>query len=275
VVETVSVLGVNVSAVNTTVVLTEVDRWIAEGRRHYICVTGAHGVIECQGDKELLRIHNRAGLVVPDGMPVVWVSRLRGFRQVSRVCGRELMLALCEHSVPRRYRHFFYGGGSGIGELLSQKVCQRFPGLTVVGSITPPFRPLTLEEDDKVVAEINAARPDVLWIGLSTPKQERWMASHRDVISAPVMLGVGAAFDFNSEVKRSAPVWMQHNGLEWAFRLASEPRRLWRRYAYIVPAFIALNLLQFLGLQSFPIAPAQGAATGAKLGISHGRRPRR
>jgi N-acetylglucosaminyldiphosphoundecaprenol N-acetyl-beta-D-mannosaminyltransferase len=253
-VETVSVLGVKVSAVNIAIVLTEADRWIAEGRRDYVCVTGAHGVIESQGDPELLRIHNRAGLVVPDGMPIVWVSRLHGGRQVSQVCGRELMLALCGHSVSRGYRHFFYGGGPGIGALLNQKLCHRFPGLNVVGSITPPFRALTEDEDERVVAEINRARPDILWVGLSTPKQERWMASHRARISAPVMLGVGAAFDFNSGVKKSPPSWVQRNGLEWAFRLVSEPRRLWRRYAYIVPAFLALNLLQLLRLQQFEVA---------------------
>jgi N-acetylglucosaminyldiphosphoundecaprenol N-acetyl-beta-D-mannosaminyltransferase len=154
-------------------VLRTIEKWIERREPHYICVTGVHGVMESQRDAEVRRIHNAAGLVTPDGMPQVWLSRLLGFRHVAQVCGSDLMLAVCEHSVTRGYRHFFYGGGPGGAEKLAAQLQARFPGLQVVGIDSPPFRPLTPSEDQAAVERINAARPDVVWVGLSTPKQER------------------------------------------------------------------------------------------------------
>jgi len=248
-----NVLGVGVSAINIPMAVATIERWIADSARQYVCVSGAHGVMECQGDEELRTIHNRAGLVTPDGMPLVWLSRLHGARHVSRVYGPDLMLALCERSPSKGYRHFFYGGAEGVPERLARSLHERFPGLIVAGTYSPPFRALTQEEERAIAAQIDAAKPDIVWVGLSTPKQERWMAVNRERLVAPVLIGVGAAFDFHAGLKSQAPRWMQHSGLEWLFRLVTEPRRLWRRYAYIVPIFLLFVMLQELGLRRRPL----------------------
>lgn len=245
----VNILGVGVSAINMEMALAVIEGWIKRRKPHYVCVTGVHGVMESQRDESLRRVHNQAGLVTPDGMPLVWLSRLKGYRHVDRVYGPDLMLALCEHSVSRGYRHFFCGGAEGVPEQLSEVLQKRFPGLQVVGTYSPPFRPLTPEEDEAVVRMINGADPDIVWVGLSTPKQERWMAEHRARLNAPVLIGVGAAFDFLTSRKPQAPRWMQRAGLEWLFRLLTEPRRLWRRYLINNPLFVALVLLDALGLR--------------------------
>ena len=234
----VDVLGVGVSAIDLERAVATFDQWIATGARHYVCVSGVHGVMESRRDPALRDVHNAAGLVTPDGMPLVWLSRLAGERQVRRVYGPDLLLAYCTHGIAFGRRHYFYGGAPGVAERLAQRLCGRVPGLRVVGMYTPPFRALTAEEDADVVAHIDAAAPDVVWVGLSTPKQERWMAEHRARLGAPVLVGVGAAFDFHAGLKRQAPRWMQRSGLEWAFRLATEPRRLGRRYLVNNPQFV-------------------------------------
>lgn len=237
-IERFDVLGVPVSALTMADALETIDGWIARRTPQYVCVTGVHGVMESQHDEELRRIHARAGMVTPDGMPLVWLARAGGRRWVERVYGPDLMLACCEASVDRGYRHFFYGGGAGVALRLAERMRGRIRGLDVVGVYSPPFRPLTEAEDDALVRQINHTRPDIVWVGLSTPKQERWMASHVGRISAPVLIGVGAAFDFHAGLKRQAPRWMQRSGLEWSFRLASEPRRLGARYLSNNPRFI-------------------------------------
>jgi N-acetylglucosaminyldiphosphoundecaprenol N-acetyl-beta-D-mannosaminyltransferase len=239
------ILGVRVSAINLKQAIESVELWIRGGKCTYICVTGVHGLMESRRDPQLRDIHNRAGLVTPDGMPLVWLSRLLGKSHTERVCGRDLMRKLTAVSSLHGYRQYYYGGSEGVVERLTQALTRAHPGLDVAGTRCPPFRQLTREEDDDDVNAINIARPDILWIGLSTPKQERWMATHLGRINAPVMIGVGAAFDFLAGTKREAPVWMQRVGLEWLFRLLSEPRRLWRRYAYIVPGFAFLAAGEF------------------------------
>jgi N-acetylglucosaminyldiphosphoundecaprenol N-acetyl-beta-D-mannosaminyltransferase len=170
--------------------------------------------MESRRDEQLRDIHNRAGLVAPDGMPLVWFSRLVGKRGVERVCGRDLMRKLTAVSALHGYRQFYYGGAEGVAERLKQALTTEYPGTTIVGVFCPPFRRLTQEEDNLVVDAINAVRPHIVWVGLSTPNQERWMAGHLGRIDAPVMIGVGAAFDFLAGTKRQAPVWMQRDGLE-------------------------------------------------------------
>jgi len=246
--ERVNVLGIGVSAITMADALAWIDHWIARRANQYICVTGVHGVMESQLDPALRVIHNRAGLVTPDGMPLVWISRLRGHRGVERVYGPDLMLACCESSVAKGYRHFFYGGATGVPERLSERLQKRFPGLQIAGQWSPPFRELTTLEEAELIERINTARPDIVWIGLSTPKQERWMARYVGQISAPVLIGVGAAFDMHAGVKKQAPRWMQRSGLEWLFRLGAEPRRLWRRYLINNPWFAWRLLLQWTGV---------------------------
>ena len=250
--ERVNILGVRMSAINMAQALSIIDGWIAHRQQHYVCITGVHGIIESQRDEGLRRIHNEAGLVTPDGMPLVWLGRLHGHAHVERVYGPDLMLAVCEQSLSKGYRHFFYGGGEGVPTLLTTNLRRRFPSLQVVGGYSPPFRPLSGAEDEQIVDAINEAAPDIVWIGLSTPKQERWMAEHLGRLAAPVLIGVGAAFDFHSGLKKQAPRWMQRSGLEWLFRLATEPRRLWRRYLVNNPLFVVLVVLQVLGLKRYP-----------------------
>jgi len=245
----VDVLGVGVSATTLSDAAATIEGWIAQGAREYVCVTGMHGVMESQRDAALLGIHNAAGLVTPDGMSLVWVSRWKGYHEVSRVYGPDLMLALCERSPARGYRHFLYGGSPQVLDRLIERLQARFPGLSIVGSLAPPFRPTTEEEGRSEVARINAAAPDFVWVGLGTPKQEQWMARQRPLLQAPVLIGVGAAFDFHAGTKAQAPRWMQRSGLEWLFRLLSEPRRLWRRYLTNIPLFAGYLLLDALGLR--------------------------
>jgi N-acetylglucosaminyldiphosphoundecaprenol N-acetyl-beta-D-mannosaminyltransferase len=240
----VNVLGVRVSAIDLPGAVRTIAGWITARASSYVCVSGVHGVMESQDDSTLLAIHNRAGLVAPDGMPLVWLGRLDGYRHMQRVYGPDLLLACCAESERRGWRHFFYGGGDGVADLLSQRMRQRFPALQVVGTYTPPFRPLTELEEADVVHRIREARADIVWVGLSTPKQERWMAAHVGRVDAPVLIGVGAAFDFHAGLKRQAPLWMQRSGMEWLFRLASEPTRLWRRYLTNNPRFVWRIALQ-------------------------------
>lgn len=251
-----NILGVGISAVNMSATLETIAGWIAQREHHYVCVTGVHGVMESQRDDRVRAIHSRAGLVVPDGMPLVWLCRAKGHKHVARVYGPDLMLAVCERSLETGYRHFLYGGAEGVPELLAEKLSQRLPGVRIVGTHSPPFRTLTPSEDAAVVRMINESGAGIVWVGLSTPKQERWMASHVGRLKAPVLIGVGAAFDFHAGLKRQAPRWMQRSGLEWFFRLITEPGRLWRRYLVNNLLFVLLVLSQALRLKRYTLAEA-------------------
>ena len=242
------VLGVMVDAVNLADAIRTVDAWITGPRPSYVCIAPAHAIMDYRRDPELLRIVNASGLTTPDGMSIVWLLRLMGHKNVERVYGPDLMLAVCERSLLTGWKHFLNGGAPGVAQELSRRIEQRFPGLAVAGTYTPPFRPLTPEEDRAVIEQIRASGADIVWVGISTPKQERWMADHVGRVGAPVLIGVGAAFDFLSGRKPQAPRWMQRSGLEWLFRLATEPRRLWRRYAEY-PLFALLVAVQLLGLR--------------------------
>lgn len=233
----VDVLGVGISAVDMPGAVAEIERWIVQRESHYVCVTGVHGVMESQDDPALRDIHNASGLTVPDGMPMVWAGRYAGFSQMARVAGPDLLPAVCAVGAERGWRHYFYGGAPGVAERLADVLAGRFPGLRVVGTHSPPFRPLTDAEARSITQQINAASPDCLWVGLSTPKQERWMAATANLLAVPATLGVGAAFDMHAGSLRRAPGWMQRSGLEWLYRLAAEPRRLAGRYLKNNPRF--------------------------------------
>jgi N-acetylglucosaminyldiphosphoundecaprenol N-acetyl-beta-D-mannosaminyltransferase len=246
------VLGVRVDAVQIPDVIALLEEWIrARGRTRYVAVTGMHGVTEAQHSPEMKAILNAADLVVPDGMPLVWVGRVRGFPLKRRVNGPELMLTFCERTEGRGYRHFFYGGADGVADLLAETLKKKFPKLVVAGTYAPPFRSLTPREEEDVIRRVREAAPDVLWVGLSTPKQERWMHRFRDRLDVPVMLGVGAAFDMHTGRVARAPVWMQEHGLEWLFRLSVEPRRLWRRYLVYGSEFVWSVAQELAGLRRF------------------------
>jgi N-acetylglucosaminyldiphosphoundecaprenol N-acetyl-beta-D-mannosaminyltransferase len=243
----VNILGVGVNAIDMSIAVNTVRDWIDRSDRNFVCVTGVHGVMESYRDPTLRKIHNAAGLVTPDGMPLVWLGRRLGFGQIKRVYGPDLMLALCECSMGKAYSHFLYGGGPEVAEKLAEELKDRFPGLQVAGVYSPPFRELTPDEDEGVIKMINDSGAQIVWIGLSTPKQEKWMSSHLKKLKAPVLIGVGAAFDIHSGLKPQAPAWMRNSGLEWLFRLITEPKRLWKRYAINNPMFVALAARQLLG----------------------------
>ena len=248
----VNILGVLVSPIAMDDALRAIEGWVFNRTPTYVTVTPAHAIMDAYGDPELRRIFNASGLTTPDGMAIVWLLRLRGHRRVERVYGPDLMLEVCRHGLDRRYRHFLFGGEAGVAEALRGRLEERFPGLEVVGTWSPAFGPISEQEDTSTVERINAAKPDIVWVGLGTPKQERWMAAHLGRLTAPVMIGVGAAFDFLSGRKPQAPRWMQRIGMEWFFRLATEPRRLWPRYRRY-PLFVLLATAQLLGLKRYPL----------------------
>lgn len=242
------VLGVRVHAVQMSDAVERLRSWIDDPQTsaRYVAVTAMHTIAESRQNDHFRLVLNTADLVVPDGMPLVWLGRLQGFPLRHRVCGAELMDSFCRAS-GTAYRHFFFGGTPGVAERLAQALHKKH-GIVVAGTYTPPFRALTNAEEAELTSIVDETSPDVLWVGLSSPKQEKWMYEHRHKLSVSVMLGVGAAFDMNSGNSRRAPEWMRDNGLEWLFRLASEPRRLWRRYLITIPKavwFVCMELLQF------------------------------
>ena len=251
----VNVLGVGVSALNLQSALAQIADAIQNRHKGYICVTGVHGVMEAQTDERFRAILNNAFLCTPDGMPMVWVGKIRGQSNMGRVYGPDLMLDICAWSQANPCRHFFFGGAPGVAEQLAEKLRERFPKLEVAGTFTPPFRPLNPDEENDLREKVRVARPDIFWVGLSTPKQEKFMAEYLPKLDATLMIGVGAAFDFLSGRVKQAPRWMQRTGLEWFYRLCSEPRRLAGRYFKNNPVFVAKIVLQLAGLKKYTLGP--------------------
>ncbi len=254
-----NILGVDVSAINMQDALDTIHGWIDQGKREYVCVTCVHGIMESYRSWELRDVHNRAGMVAPDGMPLVWLLRLTGHSGSDRVCGPELMPQVLQASVDRGDRHFLYGGTPASLETLAEKIRGTMPGARIVGKYAPPFRPLTETEDAEVVDLMNESGADIIWCGLGMPKQEMWMAAHRDRLNAAVLIGVGAAFDIHAGLVKRAPKLLRRSGFEWVYRLVNEPRRLWRRYLANNPLFLFLLALQASGLLKSSGAPDRTA----------------
>jgi N-acetylglucosaminyldiphosphoundecaprenol N-acetyl-beta-D-mannosaminyltransferase len=251
------VLGTRISATSYAEVADTCAAWIEQKAEasdpstvpsHYICVTSVHGVMEARKDPSIRAILNDADIATPDGTPLVWALRSFGRAEQQRVYGPNLMLTLCEQAARKGHRVFLYGGRLDTLEILQQNLMRRFPQLILAGSYSPPFRPLTDAEEADVQSMIREANPDLIFVGISTPKQERWMSSHRDTFPGVVMIGVGAAFDFHAGRVRQAPPWMQRNGLEWLFRLTCEPARLWKRYVLVTPWFLPFWAMQKAGM---------------------------
>lgn len=247
----VNVLGLSVDHISFENAVASIEQLIASGESHYVCVNSTQDIMISQSDRYFRQIVNGADLAPPDGWPVVWAMRSYGFNQKTRVTGPDLMAAICERSVEKGYKHFFYGGAEGVPELLAQKLSQKFPGIRIVGGYSPPFRPLTPDEDRQVIEMLNASGADILWIGISTPKQHYWMKEHREAVNIPLMFAVGAAFDFHSGRVKRAPLWMQRYYLEWLHRLWQEPRRLGMRYLRYLPAFAWKFALQRLTISDY------------------------
>lgn len=244
------VLGMRVDATSLEDATNRALAWSKAGESRYVCVANVHMVMEAYDAPDFRRIVNTANLVTPDGMPLVWMLRRLGFPEQERVAGPDLTLRICEAASQEGVPVGFYGGTPEVLESLVTNLKRKYPTLKIAYAYSPPFRPLTPEEDTQVVEEINSSGTRILFVGLGCPKQERWMAAHKGRVQA-VMIGVGAAFDFHAGRLPQAPAWMQRAGLEWLFRLLTEPRRLWRRYARHNPRFVILALMQLLGLRKF------------------------
>lgn len=252
-IERVNVLGIGISAINLDSAKRAVLEAIQSKRKGYVCITGVHGVMESQNDPQLRAIHNSAFLCTPDGMPMVWMGKLKGFKEMSRVYGPDLMLDIMEISKQFGIRHFFYGGANGVALELKRRFEEKFPGIQIVGTYEPPFRALNPDEQNQLTRLVSETKPDIFWVGLSTPKQERFMAEFLPKLDVALMVGVGAAFDFHSGRIRQAPRWMQRSGLEWFFRLCVEPKRLWRRYLSNNPRFVFRVACQLSGIKKYAL----------------------
>lgn len=247
----VNVLGVGVNPTNMPETLALIDHHLNSNKKGYICVTGVHGIMEAQKSPDLKDAINRSLTTVPDGRPTVWVGRLGGFREMRQVYGPGLMLRLCSRSVARGYTHFFYGGKPEVAEELKCALQTRFRGLKVVGTYTPPFRSLSNSEENELILLIATLKPDIFWVGISTPKQERFMAEFLPKLDTKLMLGVGAAFDIHTGRIADPPEWVQRIGMQWLHRLVQDPKRLWKRYLTNNPHFLYLITMQLLGITQY------------------------
>ena len=234
----VDILGVGVHALNMGSAVDILDDAATNGTKGYVTVTGVHGIMEAQDDPSFKRVLNSSLLTTPDGMPTVWIGRSRGFKKMGRVYGPELMLEVCRRSLQTGHTHFIYGGAPGVADDLAQVLQSKFPGLRIVGTHTPPFRPLNEQEERDLVNRIEELRPDFFWVCLGAPKQERFMAEYSTKLATTVMVGVGAACDILTGRTKDSPQWVKQSGLQWLHRLLQEPRRLWRRYLVNNPRFI-------------------------------------
>jgi N-acetylglucosaminyldiphosphoundecaprenol N-acetyl-beta-D-mannosaminyltransferase len=251
----INILGVGVSAISMEEAVRATDNFLRKQEdQAYVCVTGVHGIMEAQQDAQFRQILNGSFLTTPDGMPTVWLGHAHGFKTMTRVYGPDYMLQICKISVERGYRHFLYGGKPGVAEQLRASLLEKYPGVQIVGTYTPPFRPLTAAEEDDLRQQIEQCRADVLWCGLSTPKQERFMSAYNGRLPVKLMVGVGAAFDLLSGNLSEAPAWMKRSGLQWLYRLLKEPRRLWRRYLMNNPRFVWLTMLQLTKVKKFSLS---------------------
>lgn len=257
----VNILGVGVSALDLKDAVSSVTSFLQTGKKGYICVTGMHGIMEAQSDPEFREIQNNSLLTTPDGIPTVWIGRIDGHKQMKQVRGADFMLEVCEASARSGARHFLYGGKPGVAELLRDILTIRFPDLQIVGTYTPPFRELTQQEEIELREQLRQSRADVLWCGISTPKQERFMARYIESLPVRLMIGVGAAFDLNAGLLKDSPLWIQRCGLQWLHRLFQEPRRLWKRYLLNIPRFLWLYLLQRAGVRSFELPQRESVSS--------------
>lgn len=244
------ILGLRLDATSYDRATQSITAWAAQGDSRFVCASTVHMVMEAYDSEPYRHVVNSADLVTPDGMPLVWSLRWLGCKGQARVYGPDLMLEVLEAAAVERIPVGFLGGKPEVLALLVERMTRRFPDLQVAYAVSPPFRTATEAEKQATIEEINQSGTRILFVGLGCPRQERWMAEHRGKIQA-VMLGVGAAFDFHAGTTPQAPRWMMRSGLEWLFRLLSEPRRLWKRYLKHNPRFVVLVLLQILRLKSF------------------------
>ena len=243
--ERVKIVSLRVNVVNHESAIRQIHELVEKQNGGYVCFSTVHMIMESHDNPEYGAKVNAADLIIPDGMPLVWMQKLQGTKGAARVRANDLMTMLCAYAEKNDMSVGFYGGKQTVIDAILERAKRDFPNLKIAYAYSPPFRPLTDAEDSEITAEINQKKPDILFMGLGCPKQENWMSAHRDKLTA-VMLGVGASFDFFAGNVRESPDWIGRLGLEWLFRLTQEPRRLWRRYLILNPRFMRLATLQLL-----------------------------
>ncbi len=247
-----NVLGVDVDAIDMERALAHISSVLNGRRKGYVCVAGVHGVIEAQRSKELFDAYMHSEMTIPDGMPLVWVGHQQGHEAMRRVTGPDLMREVFKRDQFSELTHFLYGGRPGVAGELRDKLLARFPWARIVGTYTPPFRDLSSEEEEDFVRTIREVKPDIIWVGISCPRQEVFMARCLPLLETRLMFGVGAAFDYHTGRIRDCADWVKNAGLQWLHRLAQDPRRLWRRYLKTNPAFLWHIAWQISGVRQYP-----------------------
>jgi N-acetylglucosaminyldiphosphoundecaprenol N-acetyl-beta-D-mannosaminyltransferase len=242
-----NILGTRVNPLTIKEAVTQIKIWVTQKSTYFVSIASINNILSALKESSLVAVQNSADMTTADGMPLVWILRLRGHKHIERVCGPDLMPAVLEMAEQEGFSNYFYGCTDEVLETMRNNLKKMFPGLKVAGSYAPPFRKLNEEENREVIDRINRCNPQLVWVGLSTPKQELWMYENRGRLKDCVIIGVGAAFDYFAGNIKRAPKWMQSFGLEWLFRLVQEPRRLWKRYLLLYPRFPFLLMKEFLG----------------------------
>ena len=242
--QTIELLGVKVSRINLSLAIKTICQWVKDKQKAYVCIAPVATLVDAKRNADYRRVINGAHMVTPDGMPVVWLARIKGCPEVSRTYGPDLMRFLCAQE---GIRHFFYGANEHVLQQLTHRLRIAQPKIQIAGTYAPGYTQDMRPEDPKVIQTINDSAADILWVALGSPKQDFWMAKHRAGLQVPVLIGVGAAFDFLAGTKPQAPRWMQRLGLEWLFRLVCEPKRLWRRYLLGNMLFIGYAIKEIMG----------------------------
>jgi len=258
------VLGIEIDAVDMEAALAEAATALHDSRKGYVCLVGVHGIMEARRSPRFAEVYAGAKMNLPDGMPLVWVGNLQGRASMKRVFGPDLMLEIFRRKEFAGFTHFLYGGQDGVAEQLRDKLTWQFPWARIVGTYTPGFHDLTHAEEEQFLSEIDAVRPDIVWVGIGCPKQELFMSRYLPLLHTTLMFGVGAAFDYHTGRIRDCAGWIKRCGLQWLHRLLQDPRRLWRRYLRNNPAFVWHIALQFAGLRRSPGTPRATARTPAE-----------
>jgi N-acetylglucosaminyldiphosphoundecaprenol N-acetyl-beta-D-mannosaminyltransferase len=255
-----NVLGVQVDALDMTAAISQIEMALAAQPKGYVCMAGVHGIMEAQRDGEVRRAFAESFMVLPDGMPTVWVGRLQGLRSMQRVAGPDLMLEVFRREQFAQYSHFLYGGKPGVAQELAANLSRRFPSARIVGTYTPPFHDLTLAEERNLICAVRKAKPSIIWVGISTPRQEMFMRRYLPLLDTSLMFGVGAAFDFHTGRIRDCADWIKRAGLQWFHRLVQDPGRLLWRYLRNNPEFVWRIALQLLGVRTNADCDAERAS---------------
>jgi N-acetylglucosaminyldiphosphoundecaprenol N-acetyl-beta-D-mannosaminyltransferase len=251
------VLGVSVAALDMERAIRCVAAELRARRKGYVCMAGVHGIMEAQRNPELAAIFAASSFTFPDGTPTVWVGRLQGHKQMQRVAGPDLMLEIFRRKEFAGYTHFLYGGEPGVAEQLQERLTSQYPWIRIVGTCTPPFRELNSAEEQNLVSRVRRLKPDIVWVGISTPKQERFMHRYLPILNTTLMFGVGAAYDFHTGRLKDAPQWVKTIGMQWFHRLLQDPRRLWKRYLRNNPAFLWHIGMQLCHLKTYVPQPVE------------------